>query len=276
MRVGIVAQKSNDRAAALARDLRDVLRSSDVDVHVDEVTAAALDLTGVPVSDLATCDLAVSIGGDGTFLYAARGAAGTPVLGVNLGEVGFLNGVSPTDAVDAVEREVRAFRAGELPVREAPRLVARGDGWTSDPAMNEVVVQGSRRGHGGGADLAVAVDGSAYTASSADGVLVATPTGSTAYNLSEGGPLVHPGVDGLVVNGMAPREGMRPLVVAGDAEVRVEVTAAGGDGSAVVVSDGRSTERVTPPATVTVTTTDPPVRLAGPRPDFFQALKKLD
>jgi NAD+ kinase len=249
------------------------------------------------VSDLETCDLAVSIGGDGTFLYAARGAAGTPVLGVNLGEVGFLNAVGPEEAVEAVRREVETFRAttstdraggtgtgteagvdggsdaDRLDVREVPRLAAWSDGWRADPAMNEIVVQGPRRGHGGGVDLAVRVDGGRYAEGHADGVLVATPTGSTAYNLSEHGPLVHPDVDGLVVTGMSATDGMPPLVVPADAEVTVDVT---GADRAVVVSDGRSAEVVRPPATVTVATTDPPVRLAGPRPDFFEALGKLD
>jgi NAD+ kinase len=288
MRVGIVAQKSNDRAATLARDTRDALQAAGVEVHVDETTAATLELPGVPVSDLETCDLVVSIGGDGTFLYAARGAAGTPVLGVNLGEVGFLNAVGPDEAIDAVMREVEAFRGGgpdgggdgdgtgehrALDVREVPRLAARGEGWASDPAMNEVVVQGPRRGHGGGADLTVRVDGSTFAEGHADGVLVATSTGSTAYNLSERGPLVHPGVGGLIVTGMSATDGMPPLVVPADAEVTVDVD---GAEQAVVVSDGRSVERVRPPATVTVATTDPPVRLAGPRPDFFEALGKLD
>jgi NAD+ kinase len=273
MRVGIVAQKENGRAAALASDLVDSLEDAGVTVAVDDATAAALDVTGRPAAALEGCDLVVSIGGDGTFLFAGRAAGGTPVLGVNLGEVGFLNAVSPGAAVDAVLDEVAAFRAGALDVREAPRLAASGDGWEGEPAMNEVVVQGPRRGHGGGVTVEVCVDGSVYSSTHADGVLVSTPTGSTAYNLSERGPLVHPAVAGLVVTQMSARAGMPPLVVAEDSEVTVTVS---GADSAVVVSDGRSVQAVTPPTDVTVATTDPPVRFAGPRPDFFEALGKLD
>jgi NAD+ kinase len=274
MQVAIVAQRGNSRAAYLSDDLRERLGEAGVEVRVDAKTAAELGVDGHPVETFATADLVVSIGGDGTFLFAARGADGTPILGVNLGEVGFLNAVGPEDAVEAVMAEVERFRDGEsLTHREVPRIAARTDGWTGHPAMNEIVVQGPRRGHGGGIGVEVRVDGSLYTGGHADGVLVATPTGSTAYNLSERGPLVHPSVDGLVVNEMVPDSGMPPLVVSPDVEVSIAVTDAE---EAVVVSDGRHRRYVAPPTEVTIATTDDPVRLAGPSSDFFEALGKLD
>ena len=264
MKVGIVAQKGNSRAAYLAADMREALAAVDVEAVVDAATADELGVGGVSVESLGECDLVVSIGGDGTFLYAARGADGVPILGVNLGEVGFLNAVSPDDAIDEVLVEVAAHRDGTQSVREVPRIVARGDDWEMDPSMNEVVVHGPRRGHGGGAGLEIRVDGSLYTGGHADGVLVTTPAGSTAYNLSEGGPLVHPGVEGLVVTEMAAREGMPSLVVPLDAE------------SAVVVGDGRTRRAVSSPTEIRIEQSDSPVRLAGPTSDFFEALGKLD
>ena len=275
MDVGIVAQKGNDRAAALAGTVRDRLEAAGAAVALDSATAGALGVDGIDVGEMSARDLVVSIGGDGTFLFAARGAGGTPVLGVNLGEVGFLNAVSPEEAVDVVGREVEAFRAGDAEIREAPRLAATCDGWESDHAANEVVVQGDRRGHGGGVDCEVRVDGSVYTAGHADGVLVSTPTGSTAYNLSERGPLVHPSVDGMVVTGMSAARGMPPLVVAPDATVTVRVTGVDAD-EAVVISDGRDPHPVDVPADVVIEPTGPPMRLAGPPVDFFEALDKLE
>src|SRR6056297_1825042 len=106
MQVGIVAQQGNARAANLAADIRDRLEAADVRVRFDEATAATIDETPCDISTMARCDLVVSIGGDGTFLFAARGAGSTPVIGVNLGEVGFLNAVSPGEAVETVERVV--------------------------------------------------------------------------------------------------------------------------------------------------------------------------
>jgi NAD+ kinase len=275
MEVGIVAQRDNDRAEALARTLGARLDESGVRVRFDATTAAALERAdaGYPVNSFDECDLVVSIGGDGTFLFAARGANGTPILGVNLGEVGFLNAVRPTEAEQVVQREVEAFQRGELDVQEVPRVAARTDEWVGEPAMNEVVVQGPRRGRGGGGHVEVRVDGALYDAGPGDGVLVATPTGSSAYNLSERGPLVHPGVDGLIVNQMAASEGMPPLVLSSDHVVTVTVTDVD---YAVVVSDGRTKREVEPGTEVDVGLADQPVRLAGPAVDFFEALGKLD
>ena len=274
MEVGIVARKGSEPASSLAADLRDAVVAAGEVVWLDEETADALDEgdRGRSVDALVDADLAVAIGGDGTFLFVARNAGDTPILGVNLGEVGFLNAVSPEDAEEAVLAEVDAFGRGEMAVREAPRLAARAGDWSSVPAANEVVIQSDRRGPGAGIDYEVSVDGSRYSGGHADGVLVATPTGSSAYNLSERGPLVGPGVSGLVVNEMAAESGMPPLVVDVDAEVTVAVE---GVDEAVVVSDGRNATTLAAPVEVTIERTTPPMRIAGPPSDFFEALGKL-
>lgn len=282
MTVGIVAQRDNDRAMALASALTERLLRVSATVAVDETTGEALSdheawdaatpLTR-PVDEMGACDLVVSIGGDGTFLYAARGAGSTPIMGVNLGEVGFLNALAPEEAIETVVAEVEHIqRTGSARTRAMPRLRATGDGWGLSPALNEVVVQGTHRGSGGGAEFEVRVDGSLYTSGHADGVLVATPTGSTAYNLSEGGPLVHPAVGGIIITGMAQTDGMPPLVADVDSDVTVSVS---GADEGVVVSDGRIRAELSPPERVTVTRASEPIRLAGPPLDFFTALEKL-
>ncbi len=274
MEVGIVARKGSERAVSLAADLRDAVVAAGESVWLDAETADALGEgdRGRSVDALGGADLAVAVGGDGTFLFVARNAGDTPIVGVNLGEVGFLNAVPPADAEEAVVAEVEAFDRGELDVREAPRLAARAGDWTSVPAANEIVVQSGRRGPGAGVDYEVRVDGSRYSGGHADGVLVGTPTGSTAYNLSERGPLVSPAVSGLVVNEMAAETGMPPLVVDVDAAVTVAVE---GVAEAVVVSDGRNKTTLKAPVEVTVERTTPPMRIAGPPSDFFEALGKL-
>ena len=280
MKVAIVAQRGNDRAAELAADLHERLTDDGVEVWLDEATAESLDAegempdgTGVPPAQMADRDLVVSIGGDGTFLFVAREASRPPILGVNLGEVGFLNAVSPENAVEAVTREVERYREhGEVRARAVDRLAVTGDGVELPLALNEILVQGGQRGPGGGVEYTVRLDGTTYAEGHADGVLVATPTGSTAYNLSEGGPLVYPDVDALVVTEMVAREPMPSLVCPIDAQVTIEVDG----GEAYAVSDGRSRSRLDLPATLTVRRADQPVRIAGPEVNFFEALEKLD
>jgi len=196
-----------------------------------------------------------------------------PVMSwINLGEVGFLNAVPPDEGEAAVLAEVDRFHDGGMTVRETPRLTATVDDWRSVPAANEIIITGHRRGPGGGIDYELRVDGSLYSGGHADGVLVATPSGSTAYNLSERGPLVHPAVEGLIVNEMCASEGMPPLAVGLDADVTVTVTDPAG---AVVVSDGRNPHELDGPVTVRIRRSEPPMRIAGPAADFFEALGKL-
>ncbi len=272
--VGLVAQRDNERAQELAASLATTLERAAATVVVDETTGRTIERPAVPVAAMADRDLVVSIGGDGTLLFVAREVGGTPILGVNLGEVGFLNAVAPADAIDVATDLVGELCAGnELDCRALDRLQATGEGWTIEPALNEVVVHGPRRGHGGGATLELCVDGNRYTESHADGILVATPTGSTAYNLSEGGPLLHPAADTVVVTQMAASESMPPLVVDRDATLTVSVTDAD---TALVISDGRNRQELTPPATVSVAIADDPVRLVGPQVNFFEGLDKLE
>ncbi|MBZ6495020.1 NAD(+)/NADH kinase [Natrinema longum] len=274
--VGIVAQRENERAQTLAGSLVETLEREGSNVVVDEATGEALEATAVPVAAMAGRDLVVSIGGDGTLLFTAREVGSTPLLGINLGEVGFLNAVAPADAVDVVTALVTELEeTGTVAGRELTRLRATGVGedWTLEPALNEVVVHGPRRGNGGGATVDIRVDGQQYAESHADGVLVATPTGSTAYNLSEGGPLLHPTAETLVVTQMAATESMPPLVVEPDTELTLTVS---DTDTAYVISDGRNRQRLEPPSTVSVSLAAESVRLVGPRGNFFDALDKLE
>ncbi|MDZ7700749.1 MAG: NAD(+)/NADH kinase [Halobacteriales archaeon] len=274
MELGLVAQKGNERATALADRVAEALEADGVTVRVDEATAAAVGRDGVPTGELASAPLVVSVGGDGTFLYAARHVGSTPILGVNLGEVGFLNAVPPEEAVEAVREEVAlVVEEGAPRSRAVPRLAAEGGDWSLPPALNEVGLFAPQRGRGHGMALAVDVDGERFAAGHADGVLVATPTGSTAYNLAEGGPLVRPGVEALVVTLMSPREPTPPLVV--DLESTVRLRAEGAD-HAEVASDGAARKRLETPAEVTVRRHPDPARIAGPSSTFFEALEKLE
>lgn len=271
MHVGIVAQRGNPRAAELAENIR---RALDARVSLDAETAELLDSDGREPTSMDGCDLVVSIGGDGTFLYTARSVGDAPIMGVNLGEVGFLNATAPDVAVDAVREEVERLRTTDDPVfQEMEQVRATGEGFELPPALNEVTVLGPQRGHGNGVGVEVRLDGELYTGSRADGVIVATPTGSSAYNLSEGGPLVHPDVGGFVVTEMCADGPMPPLVVPPDRELTIRVEDAD---SAYVVADGRTKATIDPPTHISVARAERPVKVAGPPLEFFAALAKLD
>jgi NAD+ kinase len=270
MHVGIVAQRGNDRAASLAADIGNAL---DATVSYDSETATALETEGLAPTEMADCDLVVSIGGDGTFLYTARSVGATPIMGVNLGEVGFLNATPPEDAVDTVAETVAALRAGEATYREMTQVQATAEGIDLPPALNEVTVTGRQRGHGNGLDVEVRVDGSLYSGTHADGAIVATPTGSSAYNLSEDGPLLHPNADGFVITEMCADGSMPSLVV--DTAETITVRVSGAE-TAYAIADGRTRAAIEPPATLTLQRAAEPVRIAGPDLDFFAALGKLE
>jgi NAD+ kinase len=275
MQLGIVAQKGNDRAHDLAADLaRDVGGSASV--RIDASTARAVDapVEGVPIGAMAGDDLVVSVGGDGTFLHVARQVETTPILGVNLGEVGFLNAVPPEEATGSVSEEIAHIDEFGAPrYREVPRIRAQGEKVSLAPALNEIVVQGPGRGHGQRADVSVTVGGSTYLDGRADGVVVATQTGSTAYNLSEGGPIVHPSVSGMILTPMCAQTSVPSLVLGPEESVVVRVE---GAETASVVGDGSERERLDTPAEVEIDLGPPPARIAGPSPEFFRALEKID
>jgi NAD+ kinase len=270
MHLGVVAKRESPRAVELADRIR---RNIDATVSVDELTAERLGITGEPVSALKACDLVVSIGGDGTFLFTAREVSPTPVMGVNLGEVGFLNAVSPDDCVEAVRTASEKIRDGEETLQELPQIQATGEGWQLPPAVNEIAVLGPQRGRNNGVGIEVRLDSNLYSEGHADGVLVSTPAGSSAYNLSEGGPLVHPDVPAFVITEMCADGSMPSLTVPIGVEVTVKVEDAD---HAFVVADGRTRERIDPPANVTIEPAADPVRIAGPPLEFFAALSKLE
>ncbi len=278
--VGIIGQRTNAQAEAVVETLLETLTPrTDVEIRVDTTTATALEVDeGTPADELAACDLAVSVGGDGTFLYTARTVGATPILGINLGEVGFLTAVDPADATEAVTDAIERYQQGTLTVYDLPTLEVGGPDTEELPgAVNEVVVQARRRGASANVTFDLEVDGTHYATERADGVLVATPTGSTAYNLSEDGPLVHPRVDATVVTVMCPQTGTRPLVISDDATITVTARSTTETATATghLVIDGRDRQEIALPTTVTVERAGTPARIVGPGVDFFEALEKL-
>lgn len=222
MNVGVVANARYDGLPALLRAIAGVAARRGVTLFTEPDLHALWDHAPAPI-DGAPLDALLTLGGDGTLLRGARLLAGqpVPVLGINLGRVGFLTAATAQDWQVAVE----ALFTGQYQVEQ--RLTLRGavlepDG-TARPlpnALNDIVVH--KRGVARLVRLDVAVGGESIGPYSADGIIIATPTGSTAYSLSAGGPIVAPDLDGVVITAIAAHTlAVRPLVIRADAPIRV-------------------------------------------------------
>lgn len=210
--------------------LLDVARRAGVEVVIEPEEAAKHSLP--PAGDAATVDLALVLGGDGTMLRGLQRQLGTgiPVLGVNFGRVGFLCSITPDDLERGVERAL----AGDLETVELPTLTVAAAG-VEHVAVNDVVVTSGTLGRM--VELEWSVGSEELGRVSCDGLICATPSGSTAYNLSNGGPLLMWGLDAAAVTFVAPHSlHARPLVVPRERRIVIENCTA--DVDVVVLVDG--------------------------------------
>jgi NAD+ kinase len=192
---------------------------------------------------VAAADLIVTLGGDGTLLSIARlaGPRELKVLGVKLGGLGFLTEVSPSDTPAAIERVFQGDCSLDRRTMLAVRVLRAGRAIASSQVLNDAVINKSALARI--IDLRTSVDDEYLCVYKADGLIVATPTGSTAYSLSAGGPVVAPGVGVTLLSPICPHTlTQRPLVVSDSAIVRVEVHSA--DQEVVLTLDGQEEVRL--------------------------------
>lgn len=281
MRVGLVAHAGRAESVAAAADAARALLALGVEVRAarredpDDAEIAELDRLAPAMDKTAVSegiDVTVSFGGDGTFLRAAHLSrdAGIPVLGVNLGRLGFLAEIE----VDDLAWAMSAVATGAYSVDERPTLqvtivghdgVERWKGW----ALNEVAIEKTARQRLLLMD--VHLDEELFAKVPADALILATPTGSTAYALSAGGPIVSPRIEATLVVPVAPHTLFdRTLVAAPDETVRVELLP--GQAPAVVSCDGRDPIQVEPGESIRVVGGGRPVRLARVAPLEFTSL----
>jgi NAD+ kinase len=239
--VALAGRAADARVAEAMRTLASRLLGRDhrVQVAVDE--APLLDATGVqavPEAELAAgATLVVAVGGDGTMLHAARMAAvaDIPVLGVNRGRLGFLADVAPEQMIESVEDALAGRCIAERRMLLAANVSVGGRA-VSALALNDVVV--AKRETGRMVDVRTWVNGVYVNTHVGDGFIVATPTGSTAYALSCGGPIVHPSLDAVVLVPVCPHTlSDRPIVVPSSSVVELEL-ADRFESRAQVVCDG--------------------------------------
>ncbi len=239
-RIGIYAKKHHPSAVGFGREVMNWLTSRGVEVLLEEDLAQSLDIRRDYVDDEipARADLIIVLGGDGTLISVARhvGARMKPILGVNLGSLGFLTEITQGETFSTLERVLQGnyLVSSRMMLdvvvlrndREIDRYSVLNDAVINKGALARII------------DMAAWIDGAYLTTFKADGLIIATPTGSTAYNLAAGGPIIDPGVSCLVISPICPHTlTNRPLIVAGNAVIRIEVKFQ--DQHVVLTADGQ-------------------------------------
>ena len=218
-------------------------------------------------------DLVVAVGGDGTLLHAARHVAGrdVPLLGVNRGRLGFLTDISPEHMLQAIDAILAGDYLSERRSILAARLADRPD-TEALLAVNDVVLQKGETGRM--LDFTTVVDGVYVNTHRGDGLIVATPTGSTAYALSCGGPIIQPNVNALVMVPICPHTlSDRPLVLPSTSTVRVSLER-DTHGPAHVVCDGEELAKLGAGEAVTISLATKTVTLLHPRDyNYYELLR---
>jgi NAD+ kinase len=240
-RVGLAAKPDAPEAERVVSRLLEWFAGRGVTVVLEKETAGLVP--SAPVASARKNDLPgqvdalVVLGGDGTLLSMARavGELGVPILGVNLGGLGFLTATTLDEMMPALEALLAGGMAAEERMMLSARLVRGGETVSEHVALNDVVITKSAMSRI--IDLAISVDGRRATSYRADGLIISTPTGSTAYNLSAGGPILFPTMDAVVLTPIAPHTlSNRPIVLPGAQRVDITLLA---DQEVMLTMDGQ-------------------------------------
>lgn len=225
--VAIVGRRDSPDLIEPIRRLMLALRQKGYGVYYDVATADAVSgwEQGLEYSELARkADVAVVIGGDGTMLGFAREVAayGLPLIGVNRGRVGFITDVALAEMLESVPKMLAGEYVREERAMLHMRIMRSDEEIYRSGALNDVTV--TRGGVSGMVELSVSVDGQFMYEQRSDGLIVSTPTGSSAYSLSSGGPLLHPRLRSVVITPIAPqRLSNRPIVLPGDSQIEIKL-----------------------------------------------------
>ena len=255
--IGIVANETRDPGLLYATKVANWLRDNEYAYTFDEESAYSSDFL-------------IVLGGDGTMLRASHTAAkyATPMLGINLGNMGYLTDVDRHDGIAAIEKMLK----GEFKREQRMMIECRGQ-----LALNEIIIH--RDSASKVMSFRIFVNGNHMDTIRADGVIAATPTGSTAYNLSAGGPILSPDADMIVINAICPHTlYARPWVISGRDEITMSHVGAAGEGEstpAIVSMDGCAKFSLKQDEIITIRRSECTacvVKTAGV--DFFGVLRK--
>lgn len=276
--IGLIGKYNDPTMGDTLRQIAEYLLTRDVRVLLDEASAKFIPADGMTVANRRAigrqCDLAIVMGGDGTLLNAARSLVDfrVPLLGVNLGRLGFLADVSPSEIPQSLEEilvgqfyeETRSLLHVEV-VRD-DCAIAQAD------ALNDVVVH--KREVARMIEVDTLVDDRFLTAYRADGLIISTPTGSTAYALSGGGPILYPSLEAVVLVPICPHTlTQRPIVVSADSPIEVRLKSSNKT-KVQITCDGQVSIAVKPGDRIVIGKKQPKLRLIHPtNHDYFGLLR---
>ncbi|KAF5052467.1 NAD kinase [anaerobic digester metagenome] len=265
MKVLFRSRPDSNAALSLAAFLADRLASRGIAVTFDAGTGAALGRAGEPIGET-DADLVVCIGGDGTILLAVQEMGRQrPVLGVNHGEVGFLTDLEPDEAPAFLDLLTPAF-----PSESRMRITFSLNGRVLGTALNEAVIVTSRPAKM--LRFSISIDGNPSEQFRADGMIVATPTGSTAYAMSAGGPLVDPRIEGFLLVPLAPYMlSSRPHLISSDRRVEVALESSK---PAHLVLDGQVQFEIDGRAVLLVERAEEPALFVDVGRNFFEKVEQ--
>jgi NAD+ kinase len=223
-------------ARTILLEIARYLENAGLDVALEAATASSTGITDYPSLDVAgigaQCDLGLVVGGDGSMLGIGRQLAryGVPLIGINQGRLGFITDIALEDYPTALQAMLHGEYDEDRRSLMQAQVLRDGRSVFDAMAMNDVVV--NRGATAGMVELRVEVDGRFVANQRADGLIIASPTGSTAYAMSAGGPILHPSIAGWLMVPIAPHTlSNRPLVLADTAQIAIELVA-GRDASA--------------------------------------------
>ena len=229
-KIGLAGRKRQRGIAVVLKQLLELLRSRGVDVVLEDTLGDVVSGEDQPLATLEDmgqqADLVIVVGGDGSLLSAARRLAkfSIPVLGVNRGRLGFLTDITPDDMVQQIPAVLDGQYASEKRFLLDAEIRRNGAAISQEHALNDVVVNSGASAQM--IEYQLSIDGIFVYRQRADGLIVSTPTGSTAYSLSGGGPIMHPALDAVVLVPMFPHAlSSRPIVVDGSSEIRLDILA---------------------------------------------------
>lgn len=224
--VGLISKPDTSDISTTVQSLYQLLKQADINVCIDHETAHHVSVPAEQVMSMESlaqqCDLIMSIGGDGTLLSAARAIVNTnvPLIGINLGRLGFLVDISPEEMNVQIKQILEGHYHEEERIILNTQIIRNDTVIHEQSAFNEVAIHRLRSP--GLIDIETYVDHKFVNSQRSDGLIIATPTGSTAYALSGGGPLMHPSLDAIVLVPINPHTlSNRPIVVDGNSEISI-------------------------------------------------------